>query len=257
MEFIDTHCHIHEPDYKLPEKEARERAAAAGVDTIICVGTDVTTSSQAVMYASDKPTVWASIGLHPHDAKLGNDAFTALAQLLPNKNIVAIGECGLDYFYNHSDKKDQFAALENQMQLAQDNTLPMIFHVREAFDDFWPIYDNFSRLKGVVHSFTDTTTQLDKALNRDLYIGLNGIMTFTKDQKQLAAAKAVPLERLLLETDAPFLTPKPLRGKINEPKNVSITAEFLAQLRGEELSTLAAATTKNARQLFGLPKHES
>ena len=177
--------------------------------------------------------------------------------MLPNKNIVAIGECGLDYFYNHSDKKDQFAALENQMQLAQDNTLPMIFHVREAFDDFWPIYDNFSRLKGVVHSFTDTTTQLDKALNRDLYIGLNGIMTFTKDQKQLAAAKAVPLERLLLETDAPFLTPKPLRGKINEPKNVSITAEFLAQLRGEELSTLAAATTKNARQLFGLPKHES
>lgn len=252
MELVDTHCHIHEPDYALPEKEARQQADSAGVTRLICVGTDETTSAQAIAFAEDKDRVWASIGLHPHDAKLGNDSFVALARLLPNSKVVAIGECGLDYFYNHSDKKDQFAALEYQMQLAQDNDLPMIFHVRDAFDDFWPIFDNFSDIRGVVHSFTATTTELDQALTRELYIGLNGIMTFTKDEKQLAAARAVPLDSLLLETDSPFLTPKPIRGTINQPKNISIIADFLVSIRSESLPVLAAATTHNAHQLFGL-----
>lgn len=252
MEFVDTHCHIHEADYALPEQEVRNLADSAGVTRLICVGTDETTSAQAIAFAKGKDRVWASIGLHPHDAKLGNDSFAALANLLPNSNVVAIGECGLDYFYNHSDKKDQYAALEYQMHLAQNNDLPMIFHVRDAFDDFWPIFDNFSSLRGVVHSFTATTTELDQALARDLYIGLNGITTFTKNEKQLAAARAVPLDRLLLETDAPFLTPKPLRGTINQPKNISIIADFLVSIRSESLPLLAAATTRNARQLFGL-----
>ena len=252
MEFIDTHCHIHESEYALPQLDTIARADAAGVTRMICVGTDETTSAEAVAFAQGKDRVWASIGLHPHDAKLGDAAFTTIAHLLPNNKIVAIGECGLDYFYNHSDKKDQFKALEYQMQLAIDNNLPMIFHVRDAFDDFWPIFDNFSGLKGVVHSFTATTTELEQSLQRELYIGLNGIMTFTKDEQQLSAARAVPLSKLVLETDAPFLTPKPLRGKVNEPKNVSITADFLASLRGESLQDLATATTHNARQLFGL-----
>lgn len=252
IEFIDTHCHIQEESYMLPEADVRARANAAGVSRMIVVGTDVKTSTEAVSYAQDKDNIWASIGLHPHDAKLGDDAFTAIAQLLPNNKVVAIGECGLDYFYNHSDKTDQFTALEFQLQLAKDNNLPMIFHVRDAFDDFWPIYDNFTGIQGVVHSFTSNTHDLDEALMRGLFIGLNGIMTFTKDENQLAAAKAVPLNRLVLETDAPFLTPAPLRGKVNEPKNVSLTAEFLAQLRGEDLPALASATTQNACQLFGL-----
>jgi TatD DNase family protein len=252
IEFVDTHCHIQEDTYMLPEDEVRARANAAGVTHLIVVGTDVQTSAQAVEYAQDKENVWASIGLHPHDAKLGPEAYSAIAQLLPNNRVVAIGECGLDYFYNHSDKKDQFASLEFQIQLAKDNNLPMIFHIRDAFDDFWPIYDNFKGIRGVIHSFTSITHDLDQALSRGLYIGLNGIMTFTKDENQLAAAQAVPLNRLVLETDAPFLTPAPLRGKVNEPKNVSITAEFLAQLRGEDLPALASATTQNACHLFGL-----
>ncbi len=252
MEFVDTHCHIHDSEYMLSQSEVIDRADAAGVTRLICVGTDVATSAQAVAFAHDKTHVWASIGLHPHDAKLGQSAFDAIAQLLPNNKIVAIGECGLDYFYNHSDKNDQFRALEYQMQLALDNSLPMIFHVRDAFDDFWPIFDNFKGLRGVIHSFTATTVELDQSLQRGLYIGLNGIMTFTKDEQQLEAARLVPLEKLVLETDAPFLTPAPLRGKVNEPKNVSITADFLANLRSETLQDLATATTHNARQLFGL-----
>ena len=252
MEFVDTHCHIHASDYMLPEAEVRQRAVAAGVTKLICVGTDERTSLEAVAYVQDKSNTWASVGLHPHDAKLGGDAFQAIKALAHSNKVVAIGECGLDYYYNHSDKKDQVTALEFQMQLALDNNLPMIFHVRDAFDDFWPIFDNSSGVRGVVHSFTATVQELDKVLQRGLHVGLNGIMTFTKDENQLVAAKAVPLERLLLETDAPFLTPVPLRGKVNEPKNVSLTADFLAKLRGEDLSQLASATTQNACQLFGI-----
>jgi TatD DNase family protein len=252
MEFIDTHCHIHDSEYKLPEAEVRRNATEAGVTKLICVGTDEKTSLEAVAYVQDKPNIWASVGLHPHDAKLGEEAFNAIKALAPSNKVIAIGECGLDYFYNHSDKNDQFTALEFQIQLALDSALPMIFHVRDAFDDFWPIFDNFKNITGVVHSFTAGTKELDQSLARGLHIGLNGIMTFTKDEQQLVAAKAVPLNRLWLETDAPFLTPVPLRGKVNEPKNVSLTAEFLAKLRGEDLHLLATATTQNACQLFGI-----
>lgn len=252
MQLIDTHCHIHEADYKVPKDQVLQNAAQAGVIKMICVGTDEKTSLEAVNYVQDKDNCWASIGLHPHDAKLGQSAFDDINALLPNKKIVGVGECGLDYYYNHSDKKDQFKALEFQMQLALDNNLPMIFHVRDAFDDFWPIFDNFKGLNGVVHSFTATSKELEAILTRNLYVGLNGIMTFTKDEEQLKAAKNVPLESLMLETDAPFLTPHPLRGTINEPKNVKLTARFLADLRGEELSQLASATTENANSLFGI-----
>jgi TatD DNase family protein len=252
LNFVDTHCHIHESSYEHPKSEVLKRSVEAGVTRLICVGTDVNTSKEAVEFASITESVWASIGLHPHDAKLGQDTFNDLATILPNKSIVAIGECGLDYFYNYSDKNDQFEALEFQMQLASDNNLPMIFHVRDAFSDFWPIFDNFKGIKGVIHSFTATTKELDQILNRDLFVGLNGIMTFTKDQAQLEAARNVPLSKLLLETDAPFLTPVPFRGKINEPKNISVIAEFLSNLRGEDLHSLSSATTKNAIELFNI-----
>lgn len=252
IELIDTHCHIHDAEYLLPEDAVRQRARDAGVTKLICVGTDEKTSLEAVAYVQDKPNTWASVGLHPHDAKLGHEPLHAIKALASSNKVVAIGECGLDYYYNHSDKKDQYKSLEFQIQLALDHRLPLIFHVRDAFEDFWPVFDSFSDVKGVVHSFTATTKELDQSLSRGLFIGLNGIMTFTKDEQQLVAAKAVPLESLLLETDAPFLTPVPFRGKVNEPKNVRIVAEFIAKLRSEDLHQLASATTQNANQLFGL-----
>ena len=252
IEFVDTHCHIHESSYEHPKEEVVQRAQQAGVTRYICVGTDVRTSQEAITFAEATDRTWASIGLHPHDAQLGQETYDALAALLPLKSVVAIGECGLDYYYNYSDKKDQIAALEFQLQLALDSKLPMIFHVRDAFNDFWPIFDNFKGVRGVVHSFTATTKELDEVLSRELYVGLNGIMTFTKDDNQLAAAKAIPLDKLVLETDAPFLTPVPLRGKVNEPKNISYIADFLADIRGEDLQKLASATTQNAITLFGI-----
>lgn len=252
MVFTDTHCHIHSADYNLDGQIAINNAVAIGVNKMICVGIDESDSALAVGFASSNNNVWASIGLHPHDAKLGQDAFDKLAKLVSEPKVVAIGECGLDYYYNHSSKEDQVRALHYQIDLALKNDLPMIFHIRDAFDDFWPIFDEYKGIRGVVHSFTATTTELDQALARGLYIGLNGIMTFTKDHNQLAAAKSVPLDRMLLETDAPFLTPKPLRGTINEPKNVVLTAEFLAGLRNESLQQISQSTTYNAIKLFKL-----
>jgi len=249
---IDTHCHIHSADYTVDSTDAITAATAAGVTKLICVGTDERDSARAVDFAGGKDTVWASIGLHPHDAKLGQEAFDALAALANNPKVVAVGECGLDYFYNHSAKEDQERALRFQIELALIHNLPMIFHVRDAFEDFWPIFDSYTGIRGVIHSFTATQSELEQILSRDLYVGLNGIMTFTKDDAQLAAARAVPLEKLLLETDAPFLTPTPLRGKVNEPKNIAVIAAFLGRLRGEDLEAIGRQTTQNALKLFNL-----
>ena len=142
--------------------------------------------------------------------------------------------------------------LRFQIELALQHNLPMIFHVRDAFDDFWPIFDSYRGIRGVIHNFSADEKELAQIVERGLYVGLNGIMTFTKNEDQLRAAKSVPLSQLLLETDAPFLTPAPLRGTICEPKHVSVTAEFLANLRGETLEDLAEVTTVNATNLFGL-----
>ncbi len=252
MKFIDTHCHIHEDSFAYDADETITRALVAGVCKMIVVGTSAKDSANTVAFAAGHDNVWASIGLHPHDAKLGQAAFDGLGALVNKPKIVAIGECGLDYFYNYSSKTDQIAALEFQMQLASEYSLPMIFHVRDAFEDFWPVFDRFEGLRGVVHSFTATNSELEQALIRGLYIGLNGIMTFTKNPAQLVAAKNIPLSKLLLETDAPFLTPVPVRGTVNEPKNVVFTAEFLSILRVESLSQIAEATTQNAQKLFGI-----
>jgi TatD DNase family protein len=254
-EFVDTHCHVHFNDYELDADEVIADALNAGVTLMICVGCTLSDSKLGVKMAARHSSIWASIGIHPHEAKLYVEDEKALQEfrdLASKPRVVAVGEIGLDYYYNHSSKEDQAEMLRFQLTVAQEHDLPVIFHVREAFDDFFAILDDFKGIKGVIHSFTANKATLDKCLARGLYIGLNGIMTFTKDQNQLQAAKAVPLNRLLLETDAPFLTPVPFRGTICQPKHVVSTAEFLANLRQESLEELAAATTKNALTLFRL-----
>lgn len=249
---IDTHAHIHSRDYKLNSLEVINRAKAAGVEKIICVGTDEKDSKLAVDFAQDREFCFASVGLHPHDAKLGSDAVEVIRTLAKEKKVVAIGECGLDYYYNHSSKEDQIRALHDQIEVALSFDLPMIFHVREAFDDFWPVFDQYQSLRGVVHSFTASEKVLDEVLSRDLYIGLNGIMTFTKDQSQLVVAKICPLDRILLETDSPFLTPSPKRGSVNECANVRLVGQFLSKLRGMHENEFFLSTTKNAEKLFNI-----
>lgn len=255
MQFIDTHCHIQEAGYKLDPEAAIKSAALVGVDRLIVVGTTLEHSQSAVRFAQSHDKVWSSIGLHPHEAHHYVDNAQALQEfklLASQPKVVAVGECGLDYYYNHSPAEAQQQLLHFQLALAQEFNLPLIFHVRDAFDDFWPIFDHYEGVRGVVHSFTADTSVLKQIVSRGLFVGLNGIMTFTKNAAQLAAARAVPLDKLVLETDAPFLTPTPFRGTICEPKYVRVTAEFLSRLRGETLEDIAAATTRNAAELFKL-----
>lgn len=248
--FIDTHCHIHEVDFPLALMEVQTRADEAGVTQLICVGTSEQSSRAAVDFAKKHPNAWASIGVHPHDTKEGYDDIALLAGA--SDRIVAVGEIGLDYFYTHSSKERQIDALKAQIEVALAHDLPIIFHVRDAFDDFWPIFDANTGIKGVLHSFTDTAENLQKALERGLYIGVNGISTFTKNEAQKEMFDSIPLDRLLFETDAPFLTPAPFRGKVNEPAYVRNIAEYHAQRRGISVDAIASATTANAHALFAI-----
>lgn len=249
MQLVDTHCHIHEADYPLDRDETIARARAAGVSTMICVGTSEQSSRDAIEFASKHDGIYASVGVHPHDTK---DGYGAIESLSAEAKVVAIGEIGLDYFYNHSPRDVQIAALESQIQTALDHDLPIIFHVREAFGDFWPIFDNFRGIRGELHSFTDTQANLDKGFERGLLVGVNGISTFTKDPAQQQLYASIPLDKLLLETDAPFLTPAPYRGTVNEPAYVSEVARHHASLRGITPDDVAHATTRNALSLFRL-----
>ena len=247
---IDTHCHIHEADFPLPIDEVLAHAKEAGVDKLICVGTSEASTRAAIAFAEYHVNTWASIGVHPHDTKDGYEAISLLAD--SSDKIVAVGEIGLDYFYSHSPKEVQLKALEAQIQVALAHDLPIIFHVREAFDDFWPVFDANPGIRGELHSFTDTKENLDKALARGLYIGVNGISTFTKDEAQKEMFDSIPLDRLLFETDAPFLTPVPFRGKVNEPAFVRNIAEYHAERRGISLEAIATATSENAEKLFAI-----
>lgn len=259
---IDTHCHVHESSYPLDSGDALVRAHHAGVKQLICVGTNEQSSREAVVFAGNHEQVYAAVGVHPHDAKEGWGGVGEL--LLGSKQaskIVAVGEIGLDYFYTHSPREVQIAALEQQLQWALDAGLPVIFHVREAssaerrysvWHDFWPIFDNFHGIRGELHSFTDTAANLEAGLTRGLSIGVNGISTFTRDEAQKQLFAAIPLNRLLLETDAPFLTPVPHRGTVNEPAFVREVAEHMARLRDVSFNEVAAQTSHNAHTLFSL-----
>lgn len=251
---IDTHAHIHFDEFRDQVDDVLERAHEAGVEKILCVGVNDTDSAQAIAVARAYENLWATTGLHPHDADGGYEALEEVARLAEHESVVAIGECGLDHYKSETSPEDQERALRFQIELGLERDLPMIFHVRNAFPDFWRILDDYNRggtdVRGVVHSFTAGVPELEGSLDRGLFIALNGIMTFTKESRQLDAAKRVPLDHLILETDCPFLAPVPMRGKRNEPAYVTHTARFLAELRGQPLEDLETATTKNAEALF-------
>jgi TatD DNase family protein len=267
---IDTHCHIQSAGQRLGERTTQELwakaldlspaqiisdAGAAGVKQMICVGCDLEDSELAVDFVQKHDECHASIGIHPHEAQLyaaQKARLDAFASLVDRPKVIAVGETGLDYFYKHSPREAQIEILKFQIELALANDLPLIFHVREAFDDFWPVFDAYHGIRGVLHSFTDSVENLEKAVERGLYIGVNGIATFAKHDAQIVMYRTIPQKSLLLETDSPFLTPIPFRGTINEPKHIARVAEFLSQLRGESLESISLTTTKNAKSLFRL-----
>ncbi len=270
IELFDSHCHIQSADGQGGERTTSElwnkskglnrqtlvaEAADAGVSRMICVGCDLPDSRLAIKTADRFEAVWASIGLHPHAAKNyqgREEKLSNFSKLATRSRVVAIGECGLDYYYLRSPRQAQIEILRFQIELALQNQLPIIFHVRQAYDDFWPIFDSYTGITGVLHSFTDSQANLAMALKRGLYIGVNGIATFTKSSQQQAMYRSIPPKNLLLETDAPFLAPTPHRGQVNSPKRTRDVAVFLTGERGVSLEQLAEITTDNARRLFGV-----
>ncbi len=270
MELFDTHCHIQSAGQALGEQSTRDlwaKAKDVSIDQIVkqahesavqymmCVGCDLQDSKLAVDCAANRDGLYASIGIHPHEAQRyegQKGLLDEFAALVSHPKVVAVGETGLDYFYAHSPKTAQIAILRFQIELAIAHDLAIIFHVREAFDDFWPIFDSYpaGSIRGVLHSFTDSVDNMKRAVARGLHIGVNGIATFAREDEKRVMYRTIPLDSLLLETDAPFLTPTPYRGTINEPKHIRTIAEFLETIRGESQQKLAEATTKNAKALF-------
>jgi TatD DNase family protein len=263
-QLIDTHCHIHADDYPDVQKILAQ-SKDHGIIAFICVGTDLESSKKAVAFAKKykKYGAYASIGIHPHEAtsekierNLSLNVWQEFEKLAQEPEVVAIGEFGFDFFY-HKEKEaraNQTKLAQKHLELATKLNLPVILHIREAFEPFFEIIKVYPDIKGVVHSFSDSDSKLKEvlALPNKFYIGLNGIMTFSKSQEQLQAAKDVPLDRLLLETDSPYLTPAPLRGKINSINNTPLIAEFLSDLREENLEDLSASTTANSKRLFSI-----
>ncbi len=259
MTFTDTHCHIHEESFADAEG-AYQRALEAGVTRMIVVGTDIKSSDEAIQFASTHSNAWAIVGIHPHEAKKENSRIDELREMMSSSHrLVGIGEIGLDYYYAHSPREIQIETLECQIDLALKYHLPISFHVRDGlssegstsvWNDFWPIFDNFKGLRGVLHSYTDNLSNMEKALTRGLYTGVNGIATFAKDKQTLY--QVIPPTKILLETDSPYLTPHPHRGTINEPALLKHVAKHIANLQSINLQELSRATEASATTLFNL-----
>lgn len=243
---VDTHCHIHDPQYNFDPATTLKNAHAAGVDKIIVIGTSPADNLIAKNFAAQHDGVYWSYGYHPGEFHAGS-ASPSLKDLaaLADPKLVAVGEVGLDYHYQPFDRRQQIRLFEQMIELALKQNLPLVFHVREAFDDFWPIVDNARVKNAVLHSFSDNSTNLQKAIDRGFYIGTNGIVTF-------APIPLPSLKNMLLETDAPYLTPSPFRGKINQPSYVKNIAEWVASQLRLPFDTVAKATTTNAATLFNL-----
>jgi TatD DNase family protein len=252
--FVDSHCHLNYKGLVEDQQGVLARARAAGVSAMLNISTRASEWDEVVGLAEREPHVFASVGVHPHDADTHADVETpALVERARHPKVVGIGESGLDFYYDRSDRDRQRASFRAHVAAARESGLPIIVHTREAEEDTHAILaDEMAkgRFAGVIHCFTASRDFADKALALGLYISISGIVTFRNARDLQETAKTVPLERLLIETDSPFLAPVPHRGKPCEPAFVADTARFLAALRGERVEDLAQATSANFRRLF-------
>ncbi len=250
---IDTHTHLDDVRYHDDRDAVITRAREAGVDAFLTIGCDLATSQAAVTLATRYPFVYASIGVHPHEVKhIGDGWYDEFRRLASNENVVAYGEIGLDYHYNHSSPKEQRERFREQVQLARELTLPVIIHTREAQEDTIAILkeEKASEIGGVFHCFSGDTWLAKAALDLGFYLSFSGILTFTNATILRDIAKNTPLDRVFIETDCPYLTPVPYRGKRNEPAFVSYVAQQLASIHGLSLDDVAKQTSDNAKRLF-------
>ena len=249
--WVDSHCHLQ----LAGGDEHVARAHAAGVEWMVCVGTDLETSQAALAFADRHPGVYASVGLHPHDAsKLGVE-WEMLEPLAVSDGCVAIGECGFDLFYEHSPRDEQETAFRLQIRLAKHAAKPLVVHARDAWDDTFRVLDDEGvPERTILHCFTGGPEEASAALERGCYLSFSGIVSFKNADALRAAARLAPADRVLVETDAPFLTPEPHRGKPNEPALVVAVGTALARARGVETDEIAETTRLNAGLAFGVER---
>ena len=268
--WFDSHCHLQERYLEGGEEapaadvaEVLRRASQSGVHSIICVGTDPRTSTQAVSLAeqarsgalgSGIPRLWATAGLHPHEASAGTAELAQLVEgLAGSDNLVAVGECGLDYHYYHSSRADQRTAFAEQIALAHRHDLALVIHSRSAWDDLFDVLAGEGVPdRTVLHCFTGGPTELTRCLDAGMFVSFSGIVTFKNAAEVREAAVLCPLDRLLVETDSPFLAPPPHRGRQNEPAYVGIVGAAVAEAKGVDPVDLAQSAASATARCFGL-----
>ena len=260
LSLVDSHCHLAEPDFDADRDAVLQRAVAAGVTGLVCVGaTGAVESNFPAVALAGRPapvSIVATVGIHPHDASTADDAaFETLARLATTPGVVAVGETGLDFHYDRSPRPAQRTAFARTVALARAIRRPLVVHVREAHAEAAAILraEGAAAVGGVIHCFTGERDDVGPYLDLGFSISVAGIVTFKNADALRDAVRAVPLDRLLVETDAPYLAPVPHRGRRNEPAHVRLVAEMVATVRGEPFAVVAEATAANARRLFSLP----
>jgi TatD DNase family protein len=255
---IDTHAHVHGEQFDADRAAMLERARAAGVDRIVTVGCDLADTQRALEVAAEF-ALYATVGIHPHEAKDAPDdigaAFDAL-RAASSARVVAVGETGLDYYYNHSPADDQRRVLRAQIAYAREHALPVVFHQRDAFDDFVAVLREVwepATMSGVIHCFTGDLAQARTFVHEfGMYLGIGGVVTFKTAQPLRDAVATIGLQALIMETDCPYLAPVPHRGKRNEPALMVESARTVAEVLGRTMEDVTATTTANAERFFKL-----
>ncbi|MEO8028399.1 MAG: TatD family hydrolase [Bryobacteraceae bacterium] len=252
---VDTHCHLDSKEFDADREETIQRAFDAGVSTMVAIGTGggPPDLEAGIRLAERHAGFYATVGVHPHDASKATDSdFTNLAGLLRHPKVVALGEIGLDYHYDFAPKERQHEVFREQMRLAAEAQKPIVIHTREAWDDTFRLLEEHWRpagLGGIMHCFSGGPEEARRSLDLGFHLSFGGIVTYPKALDVQEAAQLAPLDRILVETDAPYLAPVPRRGKRNEPALMVHTVERLAALRGQTPAEIAAATTRNFERL--------
>ena len=250
----DSHTHLFWKDFREDLDAVLERAREAGVGRMVVVGTTLDTSKQTLELCRGRDELFPAAGIHPHDAQgVGEDTWAELTELCALDECVAVGETGLDFFKEYSPREDQERLFHAHLDLALGLDKPVIIHCRDAHDATSAILADHPGVRGVMHCYAMGEAELTPYLEMGLYISFSGVVTYPKNEDNRAAAAAVPADRLLVETDCPFLAPQPMRGQRNEPAFVTATLEAVAEVRGDDPAELALKTSRNAAELFGLP----